>query len=127
MKKVILVAHGEGVQSFSIPKVKTITKARLPLSFKTAKEYMESSKSWPEYASTSFGEFGDLSDVDCTSLFGKIPVGNGIVSTGLRRGGDKGGPLIYALRGNDITKDDVKDFIAANNITSMVLLACREQ
>ena len=57
MKQVILVAHGEGDPSFSIPKVKTITRANTPLSFQMAKKYIESSKSWPEYSSTSFGEF----------------------------------------------------------------------
>lgn len=127
VNKVILVAHGEGDQgTFSIKGVTTITKAGTALSFADAKSYMTSSNAYPEYASTSFGQFGPLSDGDCTSLFGKVPAGTGIVSTGLRRGGDMAGPLIYALRGNaDIGADEITAFIAANAITSLVLLACR--
>lgn len=127
MKKIILVAHGEGGQgTFSIPKVKTITPANTDLTFLKAKEYMNSNNAWPEYASTSYGEFGPLDDGDCNQLFNIVPGGGGIVSTGLRRGGDVGGPLIYALRGGaNISRDDISDFINANEITSMVLLACR--
>jgi hypothetical protein len=65
MKQVILVAHGEGNPSFSIPDVKTITKANSPLTFDEAKKYMEDRKSWSEYASTSFNNFDPLSDDDC--------------------------------------------------------------
>ena len=127
MNKVILVAHGEGGQgTFSINKVKTITPAKTDLTFSKAKEYMDSSHSWPEYASTSFGQFEPLSDQDCMGLFGKVIKGSGIVSTGKRRGGDFGGPLIYVLRGSaDITDSDIAQFISANGVTSLVLLACR--
>jgi hypothetical protein len=126
INKAILVAHGSGGrEAFSIPKVKTITKADQSLSFEDAKRYMNSSNAWPEYSSTSFKEFGHLSDADCKDLFKLVPEGSGIVSTGLRRGGDMGGPLIYALRGIDITSQDITAFINANNITSLVLLACR--
>lgn len=127
MKQVILVAHGEGNPSFSIPKVKTITPANTALSFQTAKEYMDSDQAWPEYASTSFGEFSPLSDDDCRALFGKIPKGDGIVSTGLRRGKDVGGVSIFALRVHDINAENIMDFITTNSITSMILLACRER
>jgi len=127
MKKVILVAHGNGDNgTFSIPKVKTITKAKEGLSFEKAREYMAETKSWPEYASTNFDEFGMLSDADCHKLFDLVPTGNGIVSTGLHRGGDLGGPLIYALRGLDIDSADITTFIDQNDVTSMVLLACRD-
>jgi hypothetical protein len=126
MNKVILVAHGEGGQgTFSIPKVKTITPGKTDLTFVKAKEYMDSSHTWPEYASTSFGEFDALDDTDCLALFGKVIQGTGIVSTGKRRGGDFGGPLIYAVRGNNITQSDITNFIQTNAVTSMVLLACR--
>lgn len=126
MNKAILVAHGSGGHgTFSIPKVKTITPADKALYFKEAKQYMGSTTTWPEYSSTSFDTFGPLSDADCRDLFGLVPLGTGIVSSGLRRGGDMKGALIYALKGQAINSDDVKNFIAANNITSLVLLACR--
>ena len=126
MNKVILVAHGEGGKgTFSIPKAKTITPAKTDLTFTKAKEYMDSSHTWPEYASTSFGDFEALTDQNCIDLFGKVVKGNGIVSTGKRRGGDFGGPLIYALRGNDITANDIEHFVNSNAITSLVILACR--
>lgn len=127
MKKAILVAHGQGGQgTFSIPKVKTITPANTLLTFIKAKEYINSSKAYPEYSSTSFGVFGPLSDADCTDLFGKVPGGSGIVSTGLTRDGDLAGPIVYALRGaQNISRDDITKFINDNAITSLVLLACR--
>jgi len=126
MKKIILVAHGSGGHgTFSIPKVKTITKATVALSFDEAIAYMNSTKSVPEYSSTSFDQFGHLSDADCLALFTTVPKGNGIVNTGIHRGGDLGGPLIYALRGSDIGKDELEEFIKKNSITSVVLLACR--
>lgn len=127
MKKIILVAHGEGGQgTFSIPKVKTITPANTDLTFKKAKEYMDSSNTWPEYSSTSYGEFGPLDDQDCRDLFNKVPTGIGIVPTGLRRGKDVAGVPIYVLRGaNDISRDEISAFIEANAITSLILLACR--
>ncbi len=127
MNQVILVAHGEGGRgTFSIPKVKTITRANTNLSFEEAKDYLHSTTAWPEYSSTSFGEFGPLNDVHCKELFNKVPTGSGIVSTGLRRGGDVGGVPIYVLRGpTDIYRDDISNFIRAKNITSLVLLACR--
>lgn len=127
MNKVILVAHGEGGQgTFSIPKVKTITPAKTDLTFTKAKEYMDSSHTWPEYASTSFGQFEPLSDQDCVDLFGKVIKGTGIVSTTKHRGGDFGAPVIYVLRGGaNITSMDISNFISANGVTSLVLLACR--
>ena len=128
MKRIILVAHGEGVPNFSISnKVKTITKANQELGSNEAKDYINSDKSWPEYASTSFGEFGPLSDDDCNSIFGTIPKGSGIVSTGLRKGKDMAAPLVYTLRGHNASKSDIERFITDNDITSMVLLACRQQ
>jgi len=126
MKKIILVAHGSGGHgTFSIPKVKTITKATTALTFEEAIAYINSSKSVPEYSSTSFDEFGCLSDADCKALFMTVPKGNGIVSTGIHRGKDLGGPLVYALRGHDIDQAQLEEFISKNSITSVVLLACR--
>lgn len=127
MNKAILVAHGAGDSgTFSIKNVTTITRSGESLSFATAKEYMNSNKSWPEYASTNFQDFSPLSSVDCTALFGKTVPGSGIVSTGLRRGGDMAGALIYALVGtNDIDANDITIFMTTNKITSLVLLACR--
>lgn len=127
--KAILVAHGEGNQgTFSISSnVKTITKADVNLSFAEAKVYIKSSNAYPEFASTSFGQFGPLSDDDCRALFGVVPTGAGIVSTKIRRGGDMAGPVVYALRGGaDIAGADIKNFMTTNSITSLVLLACRE-
>ncbi len=128
MNKIILVAHGNGGNgTFSIPKVKTITPANKILTFKKAKEYIEVEKSWPEYASTSFNEFGSLSDADCELLFDSIPnVGPGPVRLGLFKGGDLGGTPVYALRGApDYNTEDLYNYITMNGITSVVLLACR--
>ncbi|PHS78537.1 MAG: hypothetical protein COB59_06610 [Rhodospirillaceae bacterium] len=126
MKKIILVAHGAGESGdFSIPKVKTITKAHESLSFEAAKLYMDTKKAAPEFSSTNFDDFGGLSDQDCNALFGKVPKGTEIVFTGLHKGGDLGGVRIYALRSDDLTKDQLTDYITDNEITSMVLLACR--
>ncbi len=127
MKRAILVAHGQGGQgTFSIPKTKTITRANTPLTFKAAREYIDSTKTYPEYSSTSFGEFGPLTDEQCNYLFEKVPTGTGIVSTGIRRGKDVAGPLVYTLRGGvNINRDDISAFIKANDITSLILLACR--
>jgi len=127
MKKIILVAHGTGGNgTFSIPKVKTITKAGVSLTFDEAIAYINSSKAYPEYSSTSFDTFSPLSDADCTDIFGKIPNGNGIVDTTLRRGKDVAGTPIYTVRGNnDIDQNALTAFIHNNNITSVVLLACR--
>jgi hypothetical protein len=127
MKKIILVAHGQGgAGTFSIPKVKTITPANEALAFAKAKEYINSSKTWPEYSSTSFGDYGPLSDNDCRDLFGgKIPAGEGIVSTSLHKGKDVGAPLIYALRNRNLNRDALEQYINTNNITTLILLACR--
>lgn len=127
MKRVILVAHGEGGQgTFSIKKTKTITRANTALTFTKAKEYMDSSKTWPEYASTSFGEFGPLTEAQCRSIFGKTVAGNGIVSTGLRKGGDMAGIPIYVLKGrDDLSRADLETYITTNSITTLILLACR--
>lgn len=128
MKKAILVAHGSGGPSFSIPQVKTITKAKEGLPFTDAINYMKSNNSWPEYASTGFGSFSPLSDADCQKLFNnKVPAGAGIVDTGLRRDGDLNGPVIYALRVHNLDKDGLTNFINTNSITSLMLLACRAQ
>lgn len=127
MKKAILVAHGEGGKgTFSIPKAKTITRANHYLYFNTAIDYMKSSNTWPEYSSTSFGQFGPLSNSNCQDLFNTIPAGTGIVDTGLRRGGDVGGTPIYALRtSGNVTQSTIDNFIKTNRITSLVILACR--
>lgn len=127
MKKIILVAHGQGGQeTFSIPKVKTITPSGENLSFDTAKEYMRSSNAYPEYASTSFGDFGALSAADCLDLFGKNVAGTGIVNTGTERHANGGNVPIYALRTVDLTSAQLSAYIEDNGITSLILLACRE-
>lgn len=105
----------------------------MPLYFDQAKAYMESDKAAPEYASTSFGEFGPLTDGNCTALFGKVPgAGPGFISTGKHKGGDLGGPEIYALRGANPgrghwTKADLTAWLDQISATSCVLLACRAQ
>jgi len=127
LNKAILVAHGNGGEgTFSIPNVKTITRSNELLSFDTAKQYMSTSKTWPEYSSTNYGEFGGLTDDDCKAVFNKVPAGSGIVSTGLRRGGDMAGAQIYTYRGAaGLTQAEITDFIKKNSISSLVLLACR--
>ncbi|QFT39748.1 MULTISPECIES: hypothetical protein [unclassified Vibrio] len=125
MKKMILVAHGNGGEgTFSIPKVKTITPAGKSLSFADAIKYMNSSNPYPEYSSTSFYEFGKLSDLDCKALFSKVPSGKGIVPTGKCRGNDPTLP-IFCLRGEDITVVQLEAYINKHQYTSVVLLACR--
>ncbi|MFZ7114530.1 MAG: hypothetical protein ACO1G9_04040 [Bacteroidota bacterium] len=127
MKQIILVAHGMGNQgTFSIKNVRTITRSGESLSFQDAITYMKDTKTYPEYASTSFGTFSPLSDDECEELFnGTIPAGVGIVNTGLRRAGHVDGVEIFALRGNNITDADISTFISQNALTSLILLSCR--
>jgi hypothetical protein len=127
MKQIILVAHGMGNQgTFSIKNVRTITRSGEYLYFDDALAYMKSTKTYPEYASTSFGAFSPLSDDECKKLFnGTIPSGTGIVNTGLRRAGHVDGVEIYVLRGNNLVEADISTFISQNGITSLILLSCR--
>lgn len=131
MKRVILVAHGDGDNgTFSIPKVKTITPANQILTFGKAKEFLSSSNSWTLYSSTNFFEFDRLSDADCTTIFGRVPAGTGIVPTGTYRiddsaAGNNARVQVFTVRGVDINSGDIETFIRTNAITSLILLACR--
>ncbi len=124
MERVILVAHGareEGVHSKA--NVVIITKAYQPLTFDAAKAYMAGGNA-PEYPSTSVGDMEPLSDNDCMALFGKVPVGNGYVDTGKRRGGDMKGYKIFALRNMGSNLDNVSQWATANDY-KVILLSCR--
>jgi hypothetical protein len=124
MTTIILVAHGEQRPgAFSNPKVKIITKAGQPLTFIDAKAYMNGGAA-PEFASSSLGSFGGLSNADCTALFGVVPpAGPGFVDTGKHRGGDMAGYPIFALRGEDVSFAEVGIF--AQQYDKVILLACR--
>lgn len=128
-KKIILVAHGEGMPgSHSNKKVCTITKAHEKLSFETAIEYMKSSKTAAEYPSVSFGKFVGLTDKDCKELFdGKTGLASsGFVFTGLRKGRDTNGMKIYALRViAPIGLTEIVDFADQEGYEKVILLACR--
>ncbi len=124
-KKAILVAHSSrdpGVGSNS--KIKIITRAYTPLTFAQAREYMEKMGAAAEYSSVAIGDLHPLSDGDYRDLFdGPPPAGAGPVNTGKHKGGDLGGPEIFALRGVNYTFDDVVEF--AKDYTQVILLACR--
>ncbi|BAY29805.1 hypothetical protein NIES2107_16490 [Nostoc carneum NIES-2107] len=124
MATIILVAHGsQRSGSFSNSKVKIITKAGTALSFQEAKDYMNGS-AFPEYTSSSLGDFGGLSDTDCTALFGSVPgAGSGYINTGKRKGGDMMGYQIFALRGQNVSFAEIGIF--AQNYEKVILLACR--
>ena len=124
METIILVAHGaQQSGAFSNPKVKIITKAGQPLSFADARAYMDGGTA-PEFASSSLGSFGPLSDDDCTALFGVVPpAGPGYVFTGKRRGGDMTGYRIFALRGQEVSFAEIGIF--AQQYEKVILLACR--
>jgi hypothetical protein len=124
METIILVAHGnQKPGSFSNPKVKIITKAGQPLSFIEAKAYLNGGNS-PEFASSSLGDFGRLSDVNCIDLFGSVPAaGPGFIDTGKRRGNNIAGYRIFALRGQDVTFTDIGLF--AQSYQKVILVACR--
>lgn len=124
MSTIILVAHGNQMQgSFSNPKVKIIAKAGEGLTFADAKAYMDGGVA-AEYASSSLGSFGMLSNADCTALFGLIPTaGPGCANTGKRRGGDMRGYQILALRGTNASFAEIGVF--AQGYDKVILLACR--
>lgn len=105
------------------PDVKTITKAEQPMSFEEAKAYMDGTV-FPEYPSASMSEFAPLSDEDCLSLFGLVPQGSGIVSTGLCRGGTIHGEEIFALRNVGSCLSEV-GILARRNDAVVIMLACR--
>lgn len=117
---VILVAHGsERSGSFSNPNIVIITKAKKPLSFAEAKEYL-GGKAFPEFKSSSLGEFAGLSDGDCLALFGKaVGAGPGLVDTGEKR---KGGTRILALRGVEWSFAELGVMAKAYKV---ILVACR--
>lgn len=124
MATIILVAHGnQRSGAFSNPKVKIITKSGQPLTFQEATDYLRGGNA-PEFASSSLGDYGRLSDADCTALFGVVPAnGPGYIDTGKRRGGDMNGYPIYALRGQDVPFLDIGLFAAGYD--KVILVACR--
>ncbi|MBP3367691.1 MAG: hypothetical protein J6K96_12015 [Treponema sp.] len=123
MKKIIIAAHGNSRKGLGDPSAKTITKAEQPLSFGEAKAYMDGAF-FPEYASASMSEFSPLSDADCLDLFGTVPQGTGIVSTGKRRGNQIHGEEIFALRNQSMCLSEI-GIIARREKIEVVMLACR--
>lgn len=79
---------------------------------------------FPEYASASMSEFSPLSDADCLDLFGTVPQGTGIVSTGKRRGNQIHGEEIFALRNQSMCLSEI-GIIARREKIEVVMLACR--
>lgn len=125
-EKIVLVAHGCAQPgAWSNDRIKIITKSGRPLTFDEAVEYI-GGKSFPEFASSSLGSFAPLSDDDCRSIFGCVPVGRGIINTGLRRGGSRTGERerVFVLREAECTFAELGVFASRNNVR-IVLAACR--
>lgn len=121
---IVVVAHGNTRSgSFSNPNIKIITKSEHTLSFDEAKSYL-GGKSFPEYQSSSLGDYGMLSDSDCQAIFGKVPgKGPGLVDTGLKIPNRQ--YAIYALRGEPNVSFAEMGVRAGRMKATFILVACR--
>lgn len=124
MTTIVVIAHGNSrAGSFSNPNIKIITKANELLSFDDAKSYLKGT-SFPEFKSTSLGDYAMLSDADCEAILGMVPgEGPGLVDTG-RKVAIRGYP-IYVLRGEPNVSFAEMGVRAGRMKATFILLACR--
>ena len=124
METIVLLAHGNASSgSFSNPKVKIITGSGQLLSDSEVRAYLGGATA-PEFASSSLGSFGPVSDAECSRDLGVIPdAGPGVVDCGKRRGSAMTGYRIFVLRGMELSFAEVGLF--AQGFGKVILLACR--
>ncbi|KIL85160.1 hypothetical protein FAVG1_11589 [Fusarium avenaceum] len=124
MSTIVVIAHGNSrAGSFSNPRIKIITKSNEPLTFDEAKSYLRGT-SFPEYQSSSLGDYGMLSDSDCLAILGKVPgKGPGLVDTGIRVA-IRNYP-VYVLRGESTISFAEMGVLAGRMNATFILLACR--
>jgi hypothetical protein len=121
---IVLLAHGnQRPGSFSNPKIKIITKSGEPLDATDVRSYL-SGKSYPEFSSSSLGDFGGVDDEYCLRDLGVVPaVGPGFVDSGKRRSGDMTGYRVFVLRNQNASFAEIGVF--AQQFEKVILLACR--
>lgn len=131
---IIVLAHGDGQDgALSNDRLRTITRSRQPLMSSQVISYMRGNAA-PEYPTSSMGSLGPLIGDEWSITFGlvahpnpapPIPQGEGILDTGLRRGGDTRGTRTFALRGMECSYPELEIWSRRRNF-KIILLACRD-